>query len=111
MTALDTGAASVTLSLDTIERCFRGAVPAVLTTADRDGLPNVTYLSRAHPVDDHRIALSNQFMSKTSRNLAVNPLAGLLLIDPVTYQEFHLQIVYERTERRGPVRIAPVPTA
>ena len=103
MTALDTGAASVTLSLDTIERCFRGAVPAVLTTADRDGLPNVTYLSRAHPVDDHRIALSNQFMSKTSRNLAANPRASLLLIDPLSYDEFRISLVYERTERRGPV--------
>lgn len=103
MTTIDVGQDRVELSLETIERCFRGAVPAVLTTADPDGMPNVTYLSRAHPVDDHRIALSNQFMSKTSRNLAANPQASLLLIDPLTYDEYRIELVYERTERRGPV--------
>jgi adenylate cyclase len=55
-------------SLDDIERCFGGAIPAILTTASPDGVPNIMYLSRAHKVDDERIALSNQFMSKTARN-------------------------------------------
>ena len=91
------------LSLVDIERCFGGAIPAVLATASADGVVNVTYLSRAHPVDGERIALSNQFMSKTSRNLATNPRASLLLMDPVTHDEFRLSLVYERTERRGPV--------
>ncbi len=89
------------LALSDIERCFGGAIPAVLATASADGLPNVTYISRAHRVDDERVALSNQFMSKTSRNLADNPRASLLLMDPVTHDEFRLSLVYERTERRG----------
>lgn len=88
-------------SMDDVERCFSGAVPAVLATASADGMPNVTYISRAHQVDSERIALSNQFMSKTARNLAVNPYASLLLLDPVNYDEFRLTLVYERTERRG----------
>jgi len=91
------------LNLPDIERCFGGAIPAVLATASADGIPNVTYISRAHRVDDERVALSNQFMSKTSRNLAGNPRASLLLMDPVTHDEFRLSLVYERTERRGPV--------
>ena len=93
----------VPLSLVDIERCFGGAIPAVLATASADGVVNVTYLSRAHRVDAERIALSNQFMSKTSRNLATNPRASLLLMDPVTHDEFRLSLVYERTERRGRV--------
>jgi predicted pyridoxine 5'-phosphate oxidase superfamily flavin-nucleotide-binding protein len=91
------------LSLVDLERCFGGAIPAVLATASAEGVVNVTYLSRAHRVDGERIALSNQFMSKTSRNLATNPRASLLLLDPVTHDEFRLSLVYERTERRGPV--------
>jgi predicted pyridoxine 5'-phosphate oxidase superfamily flavin-nucleotide-binding protein len=86
-----------------IELCFEGAVPAVIATAAADGTPNVTYLSRVHPVDDERVALSNQFFSKTVRNLAENPRANLLLIDPTTYWQYRLELVYERTERRGPV--------
>ena len=91
------------VSIGDIERCFGGAIPAVLATASADGIPNVTYISRAHRVDDERIALSNQFMSKTARNLAANPRASLMLMDPVTHDEFRLALVYERTERRGHV--------
>jgi predicted pyridoxine 5'-phosphate oxidase superfamily flavin-nucleotide-binding protein len=91
------------LSLAHIERCFGGAIPAVLATSSADGVPNVTYISRAHRVDDQRIALSNQFMSKTARNLVANPRASLLLMDPVTHDEYRLALVYERTERRGHV--------
>ena len=86
-----------------IERCFGGAIPAVLTTASADGVPNIMYLSRAHQVDDDRIALSNQFMSKTARNLAANTHADLLMVDPLTYDEYRLSLVYERTDRRGHV--------
>ena len=75
----------------------------MIATASSDGRPNVTYLSRVRPVDDDRVALSNQFFSKTARNLAENPRASVLLIDPTTYDEFRLSLVYERTERRGPV--------
>ena len=83
--------------------CFEGVIPAVVATAAADGTPNVTFLSRVRMVDDERIALSNQFFSKTTRNLAENPQASVLLIEPVSYRQYRLALVYERTERRGPV--------
>ncbi|MCX6519492.1 MAG: GAF domain-containing protein [Actinobacteria bacterium] len=91
------------LTLRDLDRCFGGAIPMVMATASADGTPNVTYLSRAHKVDDERIAISNQFMSKTSRNLAANPRASVLLMDPITHDEYRISLVYERTERRGHV--------
>jgi hypothetical protein len=75
----------------------------VIATAAADGTPNITYLSRVRYVDEERIALSNQFFSKTARNLAENPRASVILVDPVEYDEYRLTLVYERTERRGPV--------
>jgi len=92
-----------TLRLRDIQRCFEGAVPAVIATAAADGTPNVTYLSCVRLVDDDHVALSNQFFSKTSRNLAENPRGSLLVIDPATYDQYRVTLVYERTERRGPV--------
>jgi len=91
------------LQVTDLHVCFEGAVPAVIATAGADGTPNVTYLSRVRFVDSERIALSNQFFSKTARNLAENPRASVLLIDPHTYEEYRLTLVYERTDRRGPV--------
>ena len=90
------------ITLDDLRVCCEGVIPPVVSTAAADGNPNITYLSCAHMIDDERIALSNQFFSKTARNIAENPYAQLLLIDPRNYDEFRLDLVYERTDRRGP---------
>jgi hypothetical protein len=95
----DTGVISVA----DLRLCYEGAVPAVIATASGAGVPNVTYLSRVRYVDDEHVALSNQFFSKTVRNLAENPQASMLLIDPTTYEEFRLTLVFERTLKKGPV--------
>jgi predicted pyridoxine 5'-phosphate oxidase superfamily flavin-nucleotide-binding protein len=89
--------------LGDLRDCFEGAIPAVIATASADGTPNITYLSRVRLVDDERVALSNQFFSKTVRNLAENPRASVLVIDPRTFDQFRLTLAYERTDRRGHV--------
>lgn len=90
-------------TLGDLHDCFEGAIPAVIATASADGTPNITYLSRVRLVDDERVALSNQFFSKTVRNLAENPRASVLVIDPTTFDQYRLTLVYERTDRRGQV--------
>ncbi len=94
---------TVDATMRDLRRCFDGRVPAVIATSSAAGVPNITYLSAVHPVDEERVALSNQFMSKTSRNLAENPHASLMLLDPFNYCEYRLTLRYERTDRRGPV--------
>jgi hypothetical protein len=37
------------------------------------------------------------------RNLAENPRACLVVIDPLNYDSYRLVVQYERTERRGPI--------
>jgi len=91
------------LRLADLAACFEGAIPAVIATVSADGTPNVTYLSKVRMVDDERVALSNQFFSKTAKNLVENPVADLLVIDPRTYDQYRLGLRYERTDRRGPV--------
>jgi predicted pyridoxine 5'-phosphate oxidase superfamily flavin-nucleotide-binding protein len=91
------------LRLSDIARCFEGIIPAEIATASADGVPNVTHLSRVDLVDDERVVLSNQFFSKTVRNLAENPFGCVVVIDPVTFDSYKLLVQYERTERRGPL--------
>jgi predicted pyridoxine 5'-phosphate oxidase superfamily flavin-nucleotide-binding protein len=91
------------LTLYDIQPCFEGIIPAAIATASADGVPNVTHLSRVHLVDADHVALSNQFFSKTTRNLAENPRACVEVIDPHNYDRYRMLLVYERTERRGPL--------
>ena len=93
----------MTTPLAQLGACFEGIVPATIATAAADGTPNVTRISKVHLLDDDHVAISNQFLSKTSRNVAENPRASLALIDPLTYDPWKLTIVFERSERRGPL--------
>ena len=76
-------------------------MPAIIATASADGTPNITHLSKVHFVDDEHVGLSDQFFSKTNRNLCENPYACVLVLDPHTYDEYRLILRYERSERRG----------
>ena len=96
-----TGDAVPTPTLLEMGPCFEGAVPAIIATASADGTPNITHLSKVHFVDDEHVGLSDQFFSKTNRNLCENPYACVLVLDPHTYDEYRLILRYERSERRG----------
>lgn len=93
----------MTLRLTDIAPCFEGIIPAQIVTVSADGEPNCTHLSRVHLLDDEHVVLSNQFFSKTTRNLAENPVACVVVIDPHTYDQYRMLLRYERTERRGPL--------
>jgi adenylate cyclase len=89
--------------LSSLRRCFEGAVPAVISTCDGNAVPNVAYLSQVHYLDDEHVALSFQFFNTTRRNILVNPAATILLVDPVTAEQYVLHITYLRTVSEGPL--------
>jgi hypothetical protein len=93
----------MTLTLESIRRCFEGAVPAQIATCAPDGTPNVAYLSQVHYVDSEHVALSFQFFSKTRENVLANPYVMVQVIDPATGTHFHLSLQYLRTETEGPL--------
>jgi len=86
-----------------LERCFLGVVPASIATCSPEGVPNITYLSIVHPVDDWHVALSFQFFNKTRANILANPQAEILLADHLTLEQYRVDVHYERTEQQGPV--------
>ncbi|RZL91530.1 MAG: GAF domain-containing protein [Variovorax sp.] len=90
-------------SLHAIRACFEGAIPAMMATCAADGTPNVAYISQVYYVDERHVALSFQFFNKTRQNILANPLATVLLMDPVTAGFYRLQLRYLRTETAGPL--------
>ena len=91
------------MKLSDLFRCFQGVVPSIIATADSEGVPNITYLSQVHFVDERHVAVSCQFFSKTRRNLDQNPRAHVEMMDPVTMQAYRLRLRFLRSEKSGPL--------
>ncbi|HJQ36066.1 MAG TPA: GAF domain-containing protein [Thermoanaerobaculia bacterium] len=89
------------MTLSEISRCFHGIIPSIIASSDRHGMPNVTYLSQVHIIDDRHVAVSRQFFNKTSRNIEENPQACIEVVDPVTFQAYRLRLRFLRTETSG----------
>lgn len=80
---------------------FEGVIPATIATVSADGNPNVTYISVARFLDEERIAISNQFLGKTTSNLGANPFLAIRDVDPETMLEYELDATRLRSERSG----------
>ena len=94
MSALD-------VPLSTIRGAFQGAIPSPMASVSGDGTPNCTYLSVIWLIDEERIAISNQFLTKTAANLRANPHVVIRVVDPATMVEYELAATHLRSERSG----------
>ncbi|MBC7150850.1 MAG: GAF domain-containing protein [Rhizobium sp.] len=93
----------MTRTLAELEACFEGVIPSIISTADADGLPNISYLSHVAIVDDHHVALSNQFFAKTAANIRLNPQATLLVVDGHNGAQFRLDLRFAYSMESGPL--------
>lgn len=93
----------MTQTLESLATCFQGLLPAQLMTCSMAGVPNTAYLSHVDYVDAQHVALSFQFFNKSRRNIAENPHAVVMVIDPDTGQGWNLTLRYVRSETEGPL--------
>jgi predicted pyridoxine 5'-phosphate oxidase superfamily flavin-nucleotide-binding protein len=89
------------IDITTMPGCFDGVIPPVIATCSAQGVPNLTAISQLYPVDECHVALSNQFFSKTIRNLAENPRASVLVTDSQTGSIFRLSLRFDHRETSG----------
>lgn len=81
--------------------CFEGVIPSVLATVDAEGMPNISYLSHVHRIDDGRVALSNQFFSKTVENVRHTGGATLMVVDGHSGEQHLLDLAWEGAQDSG----------
>lgn len=93
----------LSVPLEDIETCFEGVIPSPFCTCSASGMPNITYLSVVHRLDSNHVALSFQFFNKSRKNLLENPKAQVLVVEPATFRQFQLDLVYEATLTEGPI--------
>lgn len=80
---------------------MQGAFPSVLATVNDHGIPNISYISQVYYVDEHHVALSNQFFNKSMKNIGSNGIATVSIIEPTTVQIWYLHLKYKRSETEG----------
>lgn len=86
-----------------IRPALDNGMPAIMVTCSADGVPNVTVISQVYFVDDHHVALSFQFFSKTIRNVRENPQAYVCVADIAGQADWILQLAFQRSETEGAV--------
>src|SRR5690606_23510138 len=95
------GGARMSIPLSAIRNCFEGVIPSSIATLDRDGIPNISYLSQVVFVDDEHVALSNQFFSKTAANIQQTGEATALVVDGRTGEQYQLDLAFDRSVQEG----------
>ncbi|MCF4167048.1 GAF domain-containing protein [Zavarzinia compransoris] len=81
--------------------CFEGVIPSIIATVDADGMPNISYLSHVHFVDDDHVALSNQYFAKTAANVRSRGTATVLVVDGRSGAQFLLDLAFVRSFAEG----------
>jgi len=89
------------VALDSILPAFEGLLPASAATCSADGIPNLSFLSIVRRIDSQRVALTNQFFSKTTRNIAENRLITVRVVHPGDAAQYDLYGRYLHSETSG----------
>jgi hypothetical protein len=86
---------------DEVRPALQGIVPSTLVTCSREGMPNINYISQVYYVDDEHVALSNQFFSKSIRNIDENPQATVSVVHPDDLFMWRIELHFIRRETEG----------
>ncbi|HKJ41226.1 MAG TPA: pyridoxamine 5'-phosphate oxidase family protein [Sunxiuqinia sp.] len=84
-----------------IQNALQGIVPSVMATTSPDGLPNLTYISQAHFVDDKHLAISWQFFNKTWKNLQTNPNFSVVVTAPQNWAMWKIKLRFVELLKEG----------
>lgn len=93
----------MSLRIETIRECLEGIIPGHIATCDREGMPNLAYLSQVEFIDNEHVALSYQFFNRTRQNVLADSPVRLLLTSHLTSAQYRLTLHYLRTEAAGPL--------
>lgn len=86
---------------ETMKPALMGVVPATLITCSKDGIPNITNISRVWYVGEQHVAVANHMLKKSVQNLKENPNAFIRTTDPTNFSTWELELEYigSRTDR------------
>jgi predicted pyridoxine 5'-phosphate oxidase superfamily flavin-nucleotide-binding protein len=91
----------MTMITEHMRAAMQGIIPSFIVTASADGVPNINYISQVYYVDEHSVAISHQFFSKSIRNLKENPNVCACIVNPTDARMWRLHLTHLRSETEG----------
>ncbi len=80
---------------------LQGVMPSVIVTCSKAGIPNASGVSQVYYVDEDHVAISNQFLNKTIKNIAENPLMSVIITCPVNFVMHKLLLSFVESQTSG----------
>jgi len=80
---------------------FQGVIPPILATVSLDGMPNMTYISHVHYIDEEHLAISRQFFNKTWKNIEENPNFTVAVTCPQSFTLWKINLSYQKEAKEG----------
>ena len=80
---------------------MQGALPNCFATVNDDGTPNISFVSQIFYVDENHLAISNQFLNKSMRNILSNGISTVNIVRPDTLKSWYLELKHKESKTDG----------
>lgn len=80
---------------------FQGILPGVITTVSKENIPNLSYISQVHYIDNEHLAISWQFFNKTYKNIQDNPNFSVVVTSPTTFSMWKIDMNFIESLTEG----------
>lgn len=84
-----------------LQGAFQGILPGVITTISRDNVPNLSYISQVHFIDEKRLGISWQFFNKTYQNIQDNPHYSVVVTNPTNFSMWKINLILVEVVKEG----------
>jgi len=84
-----------------LQGALQGILPAVITTVSKENIPNVSYISQVHFIDEKHLGISWQFFNKTYKNIQNNAQYSVVVTNPTTFSMWKIDLKLVEVLKEG----------
>ena len=76
---------------DEVKTAIQKTNPVCIATSDKNGMPNIVYITYLKVYDDQTIVIADNKFDKTRKNLDLNPVLSFVVLDAETKKSYQIK--------------------
>jgi hypothetical protein len=84
-----------------LQGALQGILPGIITTVSKENIPNLSYITQVHYIDNDHLAISWQFFNKTYKNIQESPYFSVVVTSPTTFSMWKIDLIFVKTLTEG----------